>query len=141
MPDPKARARAILEIKSAGERGDTLGGKILVVAAGVPPGLGSHVHWDRKLDARLALHFMSIQSVKAVEVGDGVAVSASYGRNAHDAILNSPETGFHHQTNRAGGVEGGMTNGEEIRVAAYLKPLATLMDPLPSVDLNTPPLV
>jgi chorismate synthase len=137
MPDSEAKARAMLEIKEAAKHGDTLGGKILVVAAGVPPGLGSHVHWDRKLDARLALHFMSIQSVKAVELGDGVAVSASFGKDAHDAILCSQEAGFHHSTNRAGGVEGGMTNGEEVRVAAYLKPLATLMDPLPSVDLNT----
>jgi chorismate synthase len=137
IPDPEARGRAIQEIKEAGERGDTLGGKILVVAAGVPPGLGSHVQWDRKVDARLALHFMSIQSVKAVEVGDGVAVSASLGKNAHDAILYSPEAGFHHPTNRAGGVEGGMSNGEEIRITAYLKPLATLMDPLASADLNT----
>lgn len=137
MPDPEARARAILEIKAAGKRGGTLGGKILVIATGVPPGLGSHVQWDRKLDGRLALHFMSIQSVKAVEVGDGVAASASPGRNAHDAIFYSHGTGFRHPTNRAGGVEGGMTNGEEIRVTAYLKPLATLMEPLPSVDLNT----
>lgn len=137
MPAPEARARAILEIKEAGKRGDTLGGKILVVATGVPPGLGSHVQWDRKLDAKLALHFMSIQSVKAVEVGDGVATSAASGHDAHDGILYSPEAGFHHPTNRAGGVEGGMTNGEEIRVAAYLKPLATLMKPLPSADLVT----
>jgi chorismate synthase len=137
MPDPEAKARAMAEIEAAGKRGDTLGGKILVVAAGVPPGLGSHVQWDRKLDARLALHFMSIQSVKAVEVGDGVAVSASFGKEAHDAILYSAEAGFHHPTNRAGGVEGGMANGEEIRVTAYLKPLATLMDPLSSADLNT----
>jgi len=137
MPESETRDRAILEIKSAGERGGTLGGKILVIARGAPPGLGSHTQWDRKLDARLALHFMSIQSAKAVEVGDGVSTSGAFGKDAHDAILYSAESGFHHPTNRAGGVEGGMSNGEEIRITAYLKPLATLMKPLPSADLIT----
>lgn len=137
VPGSQTRDRAILEIKAAGERGDTLGGKILVIARGVPPGVGSHTQWDRKLDARLACHFMSIQSVKAVEVGDGVSASSGFGHDAHDAILHSPERGFHHPTNRAGGVEGGMSNGEDLRVSAYLKPLATLMSPLPSADLVT----
>jgi chorismate synthase len=137
LPDARLREEAIAAVDAAKAAGDTLGGRVLVVARGVPAGLGSHVQWDRKLDARLALHFMSIQSVKGVEVGDGVAASATRGSAAHDAILHDGEKGFHHPTNRAGGIEGGISNGEEIRVTAYLKPLSTLMDPLPSADLVT----
>ena len=137
LPDARLREEAIAAVDAAKAAGDTLGGRVLVVARGVPAGLGSHVQWDRKLDARLALHFMSIQSVKGVEVGDGVAASATRGSAAHDAILYDGEKGFHHPTNRAGGIEGGISNGEEIRVTAYLKPLSTLMDPLPSADLVT----
>lgn len=124
-------------VDAAKASGDTLGGRVLVIARGVPPGLGSHVQWDRKLDGRMAQHFMSIPSVKAVAVGDGLAVSAGPGSSAHDAILYDPARGFHHATNHAGGVEGGITNGEEVRVTAYAKPIATLMRPLPSADLLT----
>lgn len=137
IPDAAVRARAVAAVDAAKEAGDTLGGKVLVIARGVPPGLGSHVQWDRKLDARLALHFMSIQSVKGVEVGDGIAVSAGPGSAAHDPILHDGERGFHHPTNLAGGIEGGITNGEEVRITAYLKPLSTLMRPLASADLLT----
>ncbi len=137
IPDEETRRRALAAIQEASARGDTLGGKALVMARGVPPGLGSHVHWDRRLDARLAFHFMSIPSAKAVEVGDGVASSARPGSVSHDAIAYDGERGFRRATNRAGGLEGGITNGEDVRVTAYFKPLATLMKPLPSVDLAT----
>lgn len=137
MPDEGARARAMQAIREAGTAGDTLGGVVLVLARGVPPGLGSHVHWDRRLDARLAAQLMSIPSAKAVEIGDGVAVSGLPGSKAHDAILHTEARGFHHATNRAGGIEGGMTNGEEIRASAYFKPISTLMRPLESADLLT----
>lgn len=137
IPDEGARTRAIQTIQEAGTAGDTLGGVILVLAKGVPPGLGSHVQWDRRLDTRLAAQLMSIPSAKAVEIGDGVAVSAVPGSKAHDAILHTEGRGFHHATNRAGGIEGGMTNGEEIRASAYFKPISTLMRPLESADLLT----
>ncbi len=137
IPDAAARERAMAAVDAAKASGDTLGGSILVLARGVPPGLGSHVQWDRKLDGRLAQYFMSIPSVKAVAVGDGVAVSSGPGSSAHDAILFDPTRGFHHATNRAGGIEGGITNGEEVRVTAFAKPIATLMRPLPSADLLT----
>ncbi len=137
IPDEEARERAMMAIQGARDAGDTLGGVILVIASGIPPGLGSHVQWDRRLDARLAAQFMSIPSAKAVEIGDGVAVSAGSGSAAHDAILHTPGRGFHHPTNRAGGIEGGMTNGEEVRVSTYLKPISTLMRPLQSADLLT----
>ncbi len=137
IPDEETKRRAIAAIQEASARGDTLGGRTLVMARGVLPGLGSHVHWDRRLDGRLAFHFMSIPSAKAVEIGEGVASSARLGSVSHDAILYEGERGFCHATNRAGGLEGGITNGEDIRVTAYFKPLATLMKPLPSVDLAT----
>ena len=137
IPDEEARQRAMKAIQGARDAGDTLGGVILVIASGIPQGLGSHVQWDRRLDARLAAQFMSIPSAKAVEIGDGVAVSAGPGSAAHDAILHTPGRGFHHPTNRAGGIEGGMTNGEEVRVSAYFKPISTLMRPLQSADLLT----
>ena len=137
IPDEEARQRAMKAIQGARDAGDTLGGVILVIASGIPQGLGSHVQWDRRLDARLAAQFMSIPSAKAVEIGDGVAVSAGPGSEAHDAILHTPGRGFHHPSNRAGGIEGGMTNGEEVRVSAYFKPISTLMRPLQSADLLT----
>jgi chorismate synthase len=137
MPDPGAAIEAREAIRSAAARGDTLGGRALVGAWGVPPGLGSHAHWDRRLDARLAAHIMSVPSCKAVEIGDGAAVSAAPGSEAHDEIFYDESRGFYRRTNRAGGIEGGMTNGEEVRVTAYFKPLATLMKPLDSVHLHT----
>jgi chorismate synthase len=107
-----------------------------VIAHGVPAGLGSHTHWDEKLDGRLAQAVMSVPAVKAVEIGAGIAASAGWGSKAHDAITY--ENGrFARSTNRAGGLEGGMTNGEDLVVTAYKKPIATLKKGLPSVDLDT----
>lgn len=137
MADPQAAQRAWLVLREAARSGDSLGGRARVEAHGVPFGLGSHVHWDRRLDARLAFHLMAIPSVKAVEVGEGVASSAKRGSEVHDPILPRPGGGFSRPTNRAGGVEGGISNGEPVVVSAFFKPLATLMRPLDSVDLRT----
>jgi chorismate synthase len=112
---------------------DTLGGTVVVHARNVPPGLGSYARTDDRLDARLAAALMGIQAVKSVEVGDGKELAALRGSQAHDEILPGP----HRRTNRAGGIEGGMSNGEEVVVRASMKPLPTLMRPLASVDLRT----
>jgi chorismate synthase len=120
------------------EAKDTLGGVFEVVAKGVLVGLGSHVHWDRKLDGRLAQAIMSIPAVKAVEIGGGVQAARSTGSQVHDEIsYNRDERRFVRPTNRAGGLEGGITNGEELRVRGYLKPISTLRRPLASVDIVT----
>ena len=115
---------------------DTLGGTIEVRARGVPPGLGSYARKDDRLDARLAAALMGIQAVKGVEIGDGFALARLRGSAAHDEIVRG-DAGLHRETNRAGGIEGGMSNGEEIVVRAAMKPLPTLMQPLASVDLQT----
>jgi chorismate synthase len=112
---------------------DTLGGVFEVLAYGCPPGLGSHVHYDRKLDARLALAVMSIQSVKGVEVGDGFASAARPGSRAHDEITE----GLGRATGRAGGIEGGTSTGQPIRLRAAMKPFSTVPRPLGTVDLRT----
>lgn len=115
---------------------DSVGGVFEVLARGVPPGLGSHAHWDRRLSARLGGALMSIPAVKAASVGDGVEGGSRRGSEHHDPILyDSTAKRFHRPTNRAGGIEGGITNGEMIRVRGFLKPLSTLPRPLPSVDL------
>lgn len=132
-------------IDSAREAGDTMGGSFEVIAHGVPPGLGSHVQWDRKLDGRLAHALMSIQAIKAVGIGRGPDVAMLPGSKIHDEILplsSSRETGagslgVMRPTNNAGGLEGGITNGEDVRVLGYMKPIATLMKPLRSVDVTT----
>jgi len=134
--DRDAALRMTGLIDEAARAGDTLGGVVEIAAAGVPPGLGSYVQWDRRLDGRLAGAMMSIPSVKAVEIGDGVAGAKKFGSRAHDAIsYNSAARHFHHETNRAGGIEGGVSNGEEVRVRIYLKPIPTLRKPLASVDI------
>ncbi|MGH2708993.1 MAG: chorismate synthase, partial [Actinomycetota bacterium] len=134
--DPEAGARMAAEIEAAMEAGDSLGGVFEVIAYGVPVGLGSHVQWDRKIDARLAYHLMSIQAIKGVEVGDGFSVSRVRGSEAHDEIFF--ERGeFRRHTDRAGGTEGGMTIGGTVRVRAAMKPLATLKRPLHTVDVIT----
>jgi len=134
--DREAAARMIALIDEAGRTGDTLGGIVEIAAAGVPPGLGSHVQWDRRLDGHLAQALMSIPSVKAVEIGDGVAVARKPGSQAHDAILyDAAARRFRHETNRAGGMEGGISNGEEVRARIYIKPIPTLRKPLVSVDV------
>ena len=117
---------------------DSLGGVFEVVAHNVPPGLGSHAHWDEKLDGRLAQAVMSIPAVKAVEIGAGVASAAAFGSEVHDEINYDPDgRRFTRPTNRAGGLEGGITNGEDVVVRGYLKPISTLRRPLASVDLET----
>lgn len=116
---------------------DTLGGVVEVVVHGLPPGLGSHVHWDRKLDTRLAAALMSIQAFKGVGVGDGFGSAAVPGSVAHDEILAAEDGSFVRKTHRAGGLEGGMTTGEVLRVTAAMKPLSSLMRPLQTVDTAT----
>lgn len=135
--DPEAEVRMREAIDEARARGDTLGGIFEVVALGVPPGLGSYVHWDRKLDGRLAQAVMSIHAVKGVEVGPGFEVARGFGSQAHDEIFWNSDRGFYRQTNRAGGTEGGVTTGEPLVVRGAMKPLSTLMSPLQSVDVKT----
>ncbi|MDQ7842746.1 MAG: chorismate synthase [Armatimonadota bacterium] len=135
--DAAAEARMREAIEAARKAGDTLGGVFEVVALGVPPGLGSYVHWDRKLDGRLAQAVMSIPAVKGVEVGSGFEMARTPGSRAHDEIRYQPDRGFFRETNRAGGMEGGVTNGEPVVVRGAMKPLSTLMAPLLSVDLET----
>jgi chorismate synthase len=134
--DPEAEGRMKDAIREAAHAGDTLGGVFEVVATGVPPGLGSHVQWDRKLDGRLAQALMSIPAIKAVEVGDGVASAARRGSSVHDPIhYDEGARRFTRPTNRAGGVEGGISNGEHVICRAYMKPISTLRQPLPSADV------
>ncbi|HSK71387.1 MAG TPA: chorismate synthase, partial [Pyrinomonadaceae bacterium] len=123
-------------IDKAKAEGDTLGGIFEVVAKNVVVGLGSHTSWSEKLDGRIAQAFMSIQAVKAVEIGTGVENAAKFGSEVHDEIFYE-ENSFKRKTNRAGGLEGGITNGEELRVRGYLKPISTLRKALHSVDIET----
>jgi chorismate synthase len=141
--DRAVEAQMIAAIDAAREAGDTLGGSFEVIARGVPVGLGSHVQWDRKLDGRLGQALMSIPAIKAVGIGRGPGVASLPGSRIHDEIL--PPTATHRSsqlpierpTNNAGGLEGGITNGQDLRVSAYMKPIATLMKPLRSIDINT----
>ncbi len=135
--DPDASAKMKEAIRQATIDKNTLGGIIESIAVGVPPGLGSHVHWDRKLDGRIAQALMSIHSVKAVELGEGVANAAKHGSEVHDEIYHEEGKGYFRKTNRAGGIEGGMTNGEPIISRVYHKPISTLGNPLDTVDLTT----
>jgi chorismate synthase len=124
-------------VDRAKEEGDTLGGAVTVIAHNVPVGLGSHVQWDEKLDGRLAQAILSIHAVKGVEIGSGIAASRLFGSAAHDAIGRTAGGLWTRPTNRAGGLEGGVTNGEDVVITAYKKPIATLRKGLPSVDLDT----
>ncbi|MDR7386666.1 MAG: chorismate synthase [Armatimonadota bacterium] len=135
--DPAAAQRMREAVDAARERGDTLGGVVEVVALGVPPGLGSYVHWDRKLDGRLAQAVMSVHAIKGVAIGDAFAIAATPGHRAHDEIFYEPERGFYRRTNRAGGLEGGVTNGMPVVLRAAMKPLSTLRQPLMSADIRT----
>ncbi len=122
--------------------GDSVGGVFEVIAHNVPPGLGTYVNWDERLDAQLASAVMSLQAVKAVEIGDAVEAAASLGSAVHDEIGyerggETPFTGFTRRSNHAGGLEGGVSNGQDIRVRGYLKPISTLRRPLGSVDFET----
>jgi chorismate synthase len=141
--DAEIERMMIAAIDTARDNGDTMGGSFEVIAHGVPLGLGSHVQWDRKLDGRLAQALMSIPAIKGVGIGRGPAVSSLPGSRIHDEILMRPggraASGLPvaRPTNNAGGLEGGITNGEDLRVTGYMKPIATLMKPLRSVDLAT----
>lgn len=137
--DKEAETRMIARIDKAGvEEGDTLGGIFEVVAKGCPPGLGSHTSWFDKLDGQLAQSVMAVHAVKAVEIGDGVANAGMPGSLVHDEIgYRAEEKTFYRMSNRAGGLEGGMTNGEDVRVRGYLKPIATLRKRLRSVHIET----
>jgi chorismate synthase len=135
--EPSVAQAMIAEIEAAKADRDTLGGIVEVLAYGLPPGLGSHVHWDRKLDGLLAGAVMSIQAIKAVEIGDGIAQAGMRGSAAHDEIvLEEGPSGFGRRTNRAGGLEGGMTTGEVLTVRAAMKPISTVMRPLDTVDVE-----
>jgi chorismate synthase len=134
--DAAAEERIIERIDQAKQDGDTLGGIIEARFRHVPVGLGSHTQWDRKLDGRLAQAAMSIQAIKGVEIGDGWENALRSGSNVHDAIYRNDD-GYYRQTNRSGGTEGGITNGEELVIRAAMKPIATLMSPLPTVDVVT----
>jgi chorismate synthase len=139
--DPTIERAMIAEIDRARDAGDTMGGSFEVIARGVPPGLGSYAQWDRKLDGRLAQALMSIPAIKAVGIGRGPAAASLPGSRLHDEILppgdRTPVVGVVRPTNNAGGLEGGVTNGEDLRISGYMKPIATLMKPLRSVDLTT----
>lgn len=128
-------AAMIAEIEAAKADRDTLGGVVEVIAYGLPPGIGSHVHGDRRLDARLAEALMSIQAMKGVEIGDGLRTAARRGSEAHDEIFHDGDD-FTRVTDRAGGTEGGMTTGQPLRVRAAMKPISTLMRPLATVDIE-----
>lgn len=127
----------VAEIDDCRRAGDTLGGVVEVVAYGLPPGLGSHVHWDRRLDSRLAGALMGIQAIKGVEVGDGFRTAARRGSQAHDEIEQAAAGGVRRRTGRAGGVEGGMTTGDPMRVRAAMKPISTVPRALDTVDVAT----
>jgi chorismate synthase len=134
--DRQASAAMIAEVEAAQKDGDTLGGIVEVVVWGLPPGLGSHVHWDRRLDSRLAGALMGIQAIKGVEVGDGFEVAATRGSLAHDEIVPTAD-GIRRASGRSGGTEGGMSTGEVLRVRAAMKPIATVPRALRTVDVTT----
>jgi chorismate synthase len=134
--DPEASAAMVAEIDKAHKDGDTLGGVVEIVAYGLPPGLGSYVHWDRRLDSRLAGALMGIQAIKGVEVGDGFEVARGPGSRAHDEIEPGP-SGVRRTSGRSGGTEGGMSTGEALRVRAAMKPISTVPRALRTVDVVT----
>ncbi|MDR1696050.1 MAG: chorismate synthase [Endomicrobium sp.] len=134
-PDAAASKKMIRLIKNAASKGDTLGGKFTVAVQNLPAGLGSHTQWDLKLDGRLARSLMSVQAIKAVEIGEGAKFASLPGSSAHDEIFYKRDKGFHRNTNRAGGIEGGMTNGESVEITCTMKAIPSLSKPLRSVDL------
>lgn len=145
MADPAASRKAMRLIDRARAAGTTVGGVVEVIARGVPPGLGSYTAWDRRLDGRLAQAVMSVPAIKGVEIGEGFSLAAVPGRLAHDEVFPGPARAgaggpampFHRRTNRAGGLEGGMTNGEPVIVRAAMKPIPTQGKPLRTVDIGT----
>ena len=135
--DPDASERMVALIDGAKRRGDTLGGTFEVVTFGLPVGLGSYVHWDRRIDGRIGQAILSINAIKGVEIGMGFEAAATPGSLVHDEFAPGGSTGVQRLSNRAGGTEGGITNGEPLVVRAAMKPIATLMRQLSSVDLST----
>jgi chorismate synthase len=135
--DAETSIAMVQEVDAAHKEGETLGGVVEVLAYGLPPGLGSYVHWDRRLDARLAAALMGIQAIKGVEVGDGFATAARRGSEAHDEILRDDNGTIIRATNRAGGIEGGMSIGDTLRVKAAMKPIATVPRALQTIDVST----
>jgi len=135
--DAQTSLAMIVEIEQAHRDGDTLGGVVEVLAFNVPPGLGSHVHWDRRLDSKLAGAVMGIQAIKGVEIGDGFQTAARRGSVAHDEIEKNSKGAIVRRTDRAGGTEGGMSNGEILRVRAAMKPISTVPKALDTIDVST----
>ena len=135
--DPTTSAAMIAEIEDAHSSGDTLGGVVEVLVYNLPPGLGSHTHWDRRLDARLAGAMMGIQAIKGVEIGDGFTTARRRGSVAHDEIERDAEGKIRRRTDRAGGTEGGMSNGEILRVRAAMKPISTVPRALDTIDTKS----
>jgi len=135
--DPVGSAAMVAEVEAAKKDGDTLGGVVEVLAYGLPPGLGSYVHWDRRLDSQLAAALMGIQAIKGVEVGDGFVTATRRGSAAHDELDRHPDGVIRRRTGRAGGTEGGMSTGDVLRVRAAMKPISTVPKALATVDLNT----
>ena len=135
--DPVASVEMVAEIDAAHAAGDTLGGVVEVLAYGLPPGLGSHTHWDRRLDSRLAGALMGIQAIKGVELGDGFTTARRWGSQAHDEIERDSTGKIIRRTDRAGGTEGGMSNGEILRVRAAMKPISTVPRALDTIDVAT----
>ena len=136
--DRQTQEKMKVEVDVALKAGDTVGGVFEIVAHNVPVGLGSHAQWDEKLDGRLAQALMSVQAVKAVEIGSGVLAAGSYGSEVQDEIFYDKAAGrFRRGSNRAGGLEGGITNGEDVAIRGYLKPISTLRKPLGTVDMVT----
>ena len=134
--DPAGTDAMVAEIEAVKEAGDTVGGVIEVIVYGLPPGLGSHVHWDRRLDARLAAALMGVQAMKGVEIGDGFTTARRWGSKAHDEI-DPAHPGVTRRSNRAGGLEGGITNGEPLRTRVAMKPISTVPRALSTVDTST----
>jgi chorismate synthase len=135
--DADASQAMVAEIDAARKANESLGGEFEVIAFGLVPGIGSHISWEQRLDGRLAQAIMSIQALKGVSVGDGFALAGRVGSQAHDEIFWSEEHGYNRETNRAGGLEGGMTTGDPLVVTGAMKPLPTLTKPLRSVDTET----
>ena len=135
--DPEPSQAMMAEIERAKAAGDTLGGIFEIQIKGVPVGLGSYVHWDRRLDSRLAAALMSIPGIKGVEIGEGFAAAQKLGSQVHDELFYEHDRGYYRRTNRAGGIEGGMSNGEVIVIRAAMKPIPTLTRPLKTVDISS----
>jgi chorismate synthase len=134
--DPATSALMVAEVDSAHEGGDTLGGVVEVLAYGLPPGLGSYTHWDRRLDSQLAAALMGIQAIKGVEIGDGFLTASRRGSEAHDELFQTAD-GITRSSDRAGGTEGGMSTGTVLRVRAAMKPISTVPNALRTVDIAT----